>query len=197
MPGDHGERHGRNRPARQPDQRRQRHHRGADHPDHAPDKCVAEREIEAPGEPHDGELDQYEPQPARKQKAARLGDASTAPIEEGREPGKKDEGRRAKMGDPSGEEQRGLGHVARIEAPCSEEIARVVERHQRHNEAAEEIDRRDPRSVVPRDRTFRGCNLRSAVPKLGRWVHSASDQGHYPKAMSGEFPWRNDECHGA
>ena len=44
------------------------------------------------------------------------------------------------MRDPPGEKKRGLRHVAGIKAACPEEIAGVIERHQRHHEAAQDVD---------------------------------------------------------
>ena len=52
--------------------------------------------------------------------------------------------RRAEVGDPSSKEQRGAGRggmerVFAAERAGMEEIARVIERHQHHNEAAQEV----------------------------------------------------------
>src|SRR5262245_17569909 len=160
--GDHDQCDRRNGPTRQPDQSCERDHRGADHKNDA--HAEAEKiELEPPAELDESEVDEHKPQPAREEKAARLGDASAASIEEGRESGEQDEGRRAKMRYPSGEEQRRLSHVSRIEAAGSEEIARVVERHERDHETAQEIDRDDPaligRARRRSRRVFRGRNL--------------------------------------
>ena len=96
--------------------------------------------LEGPSEPDDGELDQNEPETANKEEAAELGERLAAPIEIGRKPGEKDEGRRAEMRDPAGEKQRRLRHVARIETAFAEEAPRVVERHQRHHQPAQDVD---------------------------------------------------------
>src|SRR5262245_18915804 len=101
--GDHDQRDRRDRPARQPDQGCERNHRGADHKNDAHSK--AEKiELEPPAELDESEVDENEPQPAREEKTARLGDPSAPPVEERRESGEEDKGRRAKMCDPSGEE---------------------------------------------------------------------------------------------
>ena len=60
MPGDHDQAGGGDRPARQVDEPRQHHHRGANHPDHLRDEDV-EMEVEAPTKTYQRELDQYEP----------------------------------------------------------------------------------------------------------------------------------------
>lgn len=51
------------------------------------------------------------------------------------------------MRDPAREKQRRVVHIARIEATSGEEIAGVVERHQHHYEAPQEIDGIEPRNA--------------------------------------------------
>ena len=64
-------------------------------------------------------------------------------VEKGGDAGEKNEDRRAEVRDPARQEQRGVGDVARVDAAGAEEVARVVERHQHHDEAAQQIDRDD------------------------------------------------------
>jgi hypothetical protein len=141
--GDHRDADGRDRPAGKMDQNRERDHRGSDREDHLGDEMIG-REAEGPGEPDHGELDQDQPQSARDQKATDL--AVAAPlraIEEGRDAGEKDECRCAEVRDPAGQEQRRLGDIARIESAGREEVAGMVERHQYHDQAAQEINGSD------------------------------------------------------
>jgi hypothetical protein len=67
-------------------------------------------------------------------------------VEIGGHAGQKDEERRAVVGDPAGQKQRRIGHVARIHPAWAEKVARVVERHQNHDAAAQQVDGIDARA---------------------------------------------------
>jgi hypothetical protein len=75
----------------------------------------------------------------------------------------------------------------------------VVERHDDHDETAQDINRRNPRSIVPRHRvgsvagTFPFRNLRDPASKLRQLRYLACGQAPHPSAMSGEFSWREDD----
>jgi hypothetical protein len=60
---DHDEGYARNGPAGEPDQRREGHHRGSNHEDHAHAQAV-EIDIEAPAELDQREIDQDQPKAA-------------------------------------------------------------------------------------------------------------------------------------
>jgi hypothetical protein len=119
--------------------------------DHLRDE-VSGVEMERPAEPHHAEFDQHQPEAAGHKIAADRGRAAAlCAVEIGRDAGEKDEDRRAEMRDPARHEQRGIGHVARIEAAHRKEVAGVVERHDDHDEAAQKIDRGQARPRL-RDR---------------------------------------------
>jgi hypothetical protein len=135
-----------NRGARQPDKPGQHDHRCADRPDH-PRHQRGEARIERPADANDGEFENDQPEAAGQQEAADLGGGpALRAIEPGRNPGQKDEHRRTVMRDPAGEEQCGVGDVARIGAARTEEVAGMVERHQDHHQTAQQIDGIQPRN---------------------------------------------------
>src|SRR5918994_1553791 len=182
--GDHDERHGRYGPAWQPDQRREHNHRSADRKD---DSCAqpVEVELESPPELDQREVDQDQPNSTGDEKAAKFARAPRAAIEKGREPGEKNKGRRADMGDPTRQEQCRFGDVARIEAARTEEVARVVQRHERHHQAAQNIDRDDARRPAAGHGDLSG--------RAGRWSSSLFP-GHGSMHGGGEFSWGNHWC---
>ena len=71
-----------------------------------------------------------------------------------------DESRRAEMRHPACQEQRRVGHIARIEAAIRKKIAGVVERHHDHNQAAQGIDGIRDASGRPLPPTFVEDTLR-------------------------------------
>src|SRR5262249_50241559 len=79
------------------------------------------------------------------------------PMEVSARPGEEDEGRRAEVRDPAGEEDRRLG-AARGDAG---EDSHVIDRHEDHGGAAEEIDRGDARGGVLLDQ--RPCRKSSTA----------------------------------
>ena len=48
------------------------------------------------------------------------------------------------MRDPAGEEQRGFGHIAWIEAAGAKKIAGMIQGHEGHDEAAQDVYGNDP-----------------------------------------------------
>src|SRR5262249_1358398 len=83
-----------------------------------------------------------QPEAAREEEARELGVALLSLREPRGGAGEEHEDRRAVVGDEAREEERGRGlvEVGRIERLRAEEIAHVIERHQRHHDAAQEID---------------------------------------------------------
>src|SRR5689334_3760707 len=66
--------------------------------------------------------------------------AALGPVKISGNSGQKDKRRRTKMRHPPCQEQRRLGNITRIEAAIGEEISAVVERHDDHNQAAQDVD---------------------------------------------------------
>jgi hypothetical protein len=54
------------------------------------------------------------------------------------------------MGDPARHEQGRLGDVAGIHAAVAKEIARMIEGHQQHDQAAKQVDGREAAGPVGR-----------------------------------------------
>ena len=103
-------------------------------------------DFESPAEPHQQrELEKDQPEPARDEKPRQL--ALRFPAHNRQKhtrPGEKREDRRAEMGDPACEENRGrgsreIGRLDAVESAPVEKIPRVVERHHDHDEPAEQI----------------------------------------------------------
>ena len=144
MTRDHGDPDGADGPARQVNKPRENDHRNADRPDHLQEDQVW-KYAERPGEAHDREFQQHQPQSAGEQKPAHLAHRPAArAIEEGGCAREEHENRGAEMRDPAREEQSGVVDVARVEAGGREKVAGVVERHQHHDEAAQQVDRVEP-----------------------------------------------------
>ena len=126
---------------REPDEASEHDHRRADHPNHLRDEVV-EPKVERPAEPHDGELEHDQPEAARDEKSAELRRAATPlAVEIGGDAGKENEDRRAEVGDPPREKESRIGYVTRVHPTRAEEIARMIERHEHHDEAAQQVDR--------------------------------------------------------
>jgi len=119
---------------------REHHHRRTGDPDHLHDENVG-MEAERPAQAHQRELDQDEPEATGEQEPADFADAASAfAVKECRNAGEEDEGRRAKVRHPARQEQRRIGNIARVGSARGEEIAGMVERHQQHDEPAQQID---------------------------------------------------------
>ena len=132
------------------DQGSERHHRSANHPDDSADEKT-DVQGEGPGKLDDRELHHDEEQASGQKKPADLASASPGgAIEIGRNPGQEDENRRAEMGDPARHEQGRLGDVAGIHAAVAKEIARMIEGHQQHDQAAKQVDGREAAGPVGR-----------------------------------------------
>jgi hypothetical protein len=104
--------------------------------------------LKGPAQAHQRELDQDEPEAAREQEPTDLADAASAfAVKERGNAGEEDKGRRAKVRHPARQEQCGIGNVARVGAARGEEIAGMVERHQQHDEPAQQVDAVETRAV--------------------------------------------------
>jgi hypothetical protein len=146
VPADHDQSDAGDRPPRQIDEAAQHHHRGSNRPDHLAHEEI-QIETERPGQANDGEFDEDEPEAAREQEPAHLaGSATPRPVEIRRNAGEKDEQRRAVMRDPACQEQRRAGDIAWVHAGRTEEVPRVIKRHQDHDRTAQKVDRIDARA---------------------------------------------------
>ena len=74
----------------------------------------------------------------------------------------------AKMRDPAREEQRGFHYIAGTEAAGAEEVARMIQGHECHDEAAQDVYGNDPcRSGGARGNTSCRRNWRGFNPLRG------------------------------
>jgi len=98
---------------------------------------VGEVEIERPRDAQHGQLEQDQPQPAKQEEAGQI--AVLAPVQIGPRPREEHERGRTEVGDPPREEDRRNGaprRHARVDA-------HVVDRHEHHRRAAQDVDRYD------------------------------------------------------
>ena len=111
---------------------------------------VVEVELVGRGSADERQLEDDEPEPAREQEARQLGARLAAQRRGTRRCRSRGRNRRAEVGDPAREEQRrrrgrdGSG----VRARDAEEVARMVERHDDHDDAANKVDRFD-RATAP------------------------------------------------
>ncbi len=133
-----------NRAQRQMDEHSQHHHRNADRPDHLQEQAVVIAHVERPDEAHQRDFEHDQPQAAREQEPAQLRARAMSPGEIRADACEQHERRRTEVRDPASEKQWrvGLRQVERIEAHVGEEIADVIQRHQHHHQAAQDVDRR-------------------------------------------------------
>jgi len=119
----------------------QDHHRGADRPDHLRDRPHRHRGGEVPPEADDRDLEQDQPQPAGEEKASELGAGAAGARDPCARAGAEDEDRRAEVGDPAGGEQRqvSVGEVGGVEPGLGEVGPDVIEHHNDHDQAAQQI----------------------------------------------------------
>ncbi len=113
--------------------------READHPDDSRHFVVREIEIEGPRHAEKCEFEEDEPEAADQQIARDVG--VFAAVEEDAGSGEEDEGGRAEMRDPAGEEDSwcgASGRKARINS-------HVIDGHEDHDGAADEVDRLNAR----------------------------------------------------
>ena len=99
--------------------------------------------IERDAESDDRHLEDQQPQPAGEEKARVVPAAGARAAEEGARPGEEDEDRGAEVRDPPGGEEGGVGggEVGRIAGEAAvDEVAAMVEDHEDHDQAAEEVD---------------------------------------------------------
>ena len=151
---DHGEAGRDDRLARQVDESRQHDHRQPERHQDDEQQGILAAEAEVQREAHHSELEQHEPQAARRQVPGQAGHRSAAaqPLRRG-DAGQEHEARRTDMGDPAGQEQqrRRPRQVLGLEehGVGVEELADVVERHDHHRQAAHGVDAGYAR-LVPR-----------------------------------------------
>ncbi|MCR5878280.1 hypothetical protein LRS04_07860 [Phenylobacterium sp. J367] len=158
---DHADRQ--HRLPRQPDEAGQGDHRPADRPDH-----LQEQEVEppVPAETDHRQLHGHQPQAPGQQEARELAPGLAAgELQPGRDPGQEHEDRRAEVGDPAGGEEQRIAalRVKRIEDQrlVVEEVAHMVQHHEHHGHAAQQVDGRQALALEgggrPDDRGIRGA----------------------------------------
>ncbi len=127
----------------QVDERRQDDHRPAEDPEDDAEQKLRPGEEDKEVVP--GLLEDDEPQAAREQVAGQLASRPTDSPERGADAGEQAERGGAEVRHPSGvEEGRGRrGQVRRIEPAIAEEVAAVIQHHQDHHRAAEQVHRFD------------------------------------------------------
>jgi hypothetical protein len=137
--------HRRDRARRQVDQRRERDHRPAQHPEDVHQRDV-EVDVELVGQApqHDG-IESDQPESAGPQVTRQLGTGLLAQLEARAHAGEQAEYRGADMRDPAREEQRHGGgrRIGRIASRDAQVVAHMIERHHDHHEAAQHVDRLD------------------------------------------------------
>ena len=165
-------------PDRNKDEQRENDHRPAQGPDHLEQRhAVVEVELQSEAA-DDDDLENNEPEPACVEKCGELAAGLSGPRERGARPGEKKERWRADVRDPSSEEQgRRRSSEIRGIAGDAEKVARVIERHENHRDAANDVDRLDSqfaRAIRPtgldrdrrtelRDGRFGGCPHRYTI----------------------------------
>ncbi len=131
----------RDRRARQMNQPSQHHHRGADRPDHLCAGAHGPPGAEIPSKADHRQLEQNQPQPAGEEEAGELAARAAGTGDPCAGPGEKDEDRRAVVGDPAGGEERqvGAGQVGGVEPGIGEVGPDVIQHHDDHDQAAEQV----------------------------------------------------------
>ena len=86
-----------------------------------------------------------EPHAARPEKTAQLGGSVAVPVEKSTGSRQKEKQGCAKVSDPTGKEERviGAGQSFRFIGQVTEEVSAVVERHNNHHDAAQNINGRN------------------------------------------------------
>ena len=144
MPGNDYQSQRHQRPARQDDKDRQRHHAQANRPD---DLQIdrGRRKLEGPGEIHQGELQHNKKQAALEQEPGNPGLVMPLAIQKRRQAGEENEQRRAEMRQGSTQKQvrRRVGHIHRVGnlKVQQEGFPHVIEQHEQDNQATQCIDR--------------------------------------------------------
>ena len=143
LKGDHQDADDGDTPPRQPDEAREQDHAPPEHPDDAGENERGVVDAEGPGRADDGQLEGDEQRAAGHEIAREPGRvAQLAPVQKGARAGQEDERGRAEVRDPAREEhawRRAAGGHARIHAD-------VIDRHQHHHGATQDVDRCNPRS---------------------------------------------------
>src|SRR5262249_341877 len=112
------------------------------------DPCQAVPGHELPGEAHQRELQHDEEETAPPEERRNLAKAAPAEKRESRSgPGEEEEGGSAEGGHPAREKERqgGVREILGRKVTVSDEVADVVQRHQHHRRAPDQIYRDDPR----------------------------------------------------
>ena len=120
-------------------------HRDADDPDHLQESNEPKVGIKGDTELHERHFEQDQPQPARHQKPRQLRLALAArKLQVRTRAGEKHEDGRAEVCDPAREEQRDvrarqIGRI-KLQRRVVNEVARVVQHHDHHHDAAQQVD---------------------------------------------------------
>ena len=88
------------------------------------------------------------------------------------------------MRNPAREEQSRIVNIARIETAGGEEVAGMVERHQHHDEAAQQIDQSSqtrPASAVPPNQDVAGAKVPAIIGEVA-WCSNLLATGRFPLA---------------
>ena len=171
VPGNHDEPECRDRPGRQPEQAGQQDHAPAEGPQDQQQRDV-EVEVELIDETtHDDRLEEHQPQPARQQIPRQPGAALSIERQPRAGPGQQKEHRRAEVRDPPREEQRGRGsgEIGRVTHRRAEIVPRVIERHDDHHDAAQDVDRFETRSGRTQSRGHSVGSLSALSYQLSAW----------------------------
>ena len=151
--GDHDDADGGDEPVRKKKERAEHDHGPAKRPKDNKKRDV-KIEIELHGEAAEDDcVEKDEPETARPEEAREFALGFAAERKIGAGASEKKENGRAEVGDPAGEEicRGGLRKIVGKEGSVGEKIARVVERHDDHDDAAEKIDGLDARALDGRE----------------------------------------------
>ena len=148
---DDGDAAGKHDPPRQMNERREHDHRQPERPQDEEQERIRRQQREVHRHPHDDELDDDQRQAARAQKPGQLPARRprTLQAQECAGAGAAHEHRRADVRDPAGEEddRRRAREVFGRKAHRAgvDEVARVIQRHDHHDQPAQRVERRQAR----------------------------------------------------
>jgi len=139
MGGDGDQRHGHHQIARKTNEGSEQNHgqtEATDNPKHAPSR------VECPCKTDHGEFQHDKPNAASHQKLLQSGRGMLPSVKIGARSREKKKCWRAEVGYPTNQEVEtpGLVDVFRFEGNIAYEVARMIEGHEHHGEAADEID---------------------------------------------------------
>src|SRR5580692_5869562 len=135
----HDQRESHHQSPRQADKCCQQDHRKpktTDHAEHSPTR------MKCPGKANDGELQYHQPEAARNQKSLQPARRMPYSTQICAYSSKKEKSVRAQVSYPSDEkvESPGLVNILRFEGNVADEITRVIEGHEYHDKASQDID---------------------------------------------------------